>query len=688
MQKEALYRTSAVVYAEGNMESRKTKTIRRKFVEAVFVNSKNCLFTVSEIGVKVYEELDIMLTDNEINEIVSDSDFFVLHEGKKKEKKYSLHAERYSHLQEKSEDNIEKVVNRYLEDCNGDVSDSDELRSLLDKYLFAMMNSNIVAYKQVLAPSSAQKSSGRVDIGDFSEDEIQTINQFLSWNDSAKDKELFKLVSCCIEYAIAVNNSKENALIEAFKNKVFYLDNALIYRAIGINGDIRKKRTLSFIRKCKECGQELRISKYSCDEFHDTIDYHLSQLNKTTPFGKINPTIFRKRANGEGFYQFYHEWRGDRVNYSFDIFQNFILSEYNSLLKMYGIKEDYDIPFDDHDVIPEIGRYTDEIKAIKIRGHHKLHVSDARNMYWIECKRAGKDGRMSDTKFYFVTSDQKLQAWDYSHSHNQPLTLLPSQWMALLLKYYSRTNDDYKSFVSFMKIPHDDSDLSADELQEILSGISQITEDFKNQNIIVDTFLETDWRRQCRKDTTRHQAKEFAKEKLEEQFAERLLEKEKEHGKKLFQVQAENMVQLDIIRDEFRNQLALVEQKSKREQLSMITQQLQDMQQQKDRIDDAVNSDVKHIQWIAISFVVFMIGLWFLYGLFISTPTMLVVCFIVSLLVIAPLIIFKTISYKKIESIARARRNKHYNTLYNYSDSRFNELKNISEKLTEDLKDK
>ena len=499
MKNETLYRTSAVVFADSNIESRKTETIRRKFIEAVFVEKGNVQMTIQEIGVAVNDTLDIDLLDNEIEALVCDDHFFVEELfGNKTNNKYRLKEDRFARLRDKSLDNIEVVVNRYLSEIGDNDKTSDSIRNLLNKYLFTLMNTNILAFRQVLNPSSVKRSGidvsfGKVDYCDFTKDEIDSINRFLSWQDSAKDKELFKLISCCIEYSIAVNNSKENSLVESLKNKTFYLDNALVYRAIGINGETLKKRTLSFIRKCRESGQHLCISKFSYEEFKNTVDFHLNQLNRTTPFGKINPRIFQRYANGEGFYQFYHTWRGSRTTYSFDIFRSYLLTEYYNLLKMYDIKEDYKVPFSEVDDIPAITKYAEEIKTVKKgRGHDDMHIGDARNMYWIECKRDGNDGRMTDTKFYFVTSDQKLQRWDYAHSHNQPITLLPSQWMALLLKYYSRTNDDYKSFVSFLNIPHDEPGINPDELQDILAGISQTTEDFKNQDIIVETFLETD----------------------------------------------------------------------------------------------------------------------------------------------------------------------------------------------------
>ena len=704
MNNKALYRTSAVVYAEGTMPSRKTETIRRKFVESVFVEMQNAKMTIQEIGVAVNEVLEILLTDDEIGSIVANIDYFVEEIGPTKfQNKYNLKIERYTKLQEKSQDNIEVVVSRYLESIGqdsgcGSNDTVDNVRELLNRYLFDLMNTNILAYRQVLEPTSVQKnddggekSNGRVDYSDFTEQEKDQINRFLSWPDADKDKELYKLVSCCIEYAIAINNSKENALIESFKNKVFYLDNALIYRAIGINGETRKKRTLSFIRKCRESGQSLCISKFSYKEFLSTIDFHLNQLNRTTPFGKINPKIFQRYANGEGFFQFYHSWRNNRATYSFDIFKNYIISEYNSLLKMYDITEDYRVPYSEDEQIPAIVKYADEIKAVKKgRGHQNLHDADARNMYWIECKRNGNDGRMANTKYYFVTSDQKLQLWDYNHSHNQPITLLPSQWMALLLKYYSRTNDDYKSFVSFLSIPNDEPGLKPEELQEILAGISQTTEDFKKQYSIVETFLETDWQAQRQKEATRNIAQEFAKEKLEDEFAQQILAKEEEHGRKISELKAESKIQIESIKEAFRQQFEQVEKQTRRDKLAMISQQLDDIGILKQNIDHQVEREMKTLKIILTVAGFVLLAVWLYCIVYFGVQSMGWISALLGAIgVIAPaiycVIYEKAFSLERTMANIRSKKETKYIKQYSYSSSRHKELIELERQFKEEL---
>lgn len=688
MEIKTITRTSAIVYADG-MAQRKTDTIRRKFVEAILVQNDNSPLTVQELGIALDEDLNLQFADNDLLNILLNDPIFIEVKAKQNEQnKYSLEEQRYRLLKDKSEHNIESVIDRYIKSCHDIIKTStDQLKKLLDDYLYALLNSNIEAYNQVLNPAST-KNNGRVLPAEFDEKQIRIINDFIAWPDDEKNKELYKLVSYCVEYAIVVNNSNENTLIESLRSKKFYLDNSLIYRAIGINGDSRKKRTISFIKKCSENGQQLYISKYSREEFLNTIDYHLGQLNKTTPFGKIYPRIFQHYANGEGFYQFYHEWREKKVAYGFELFKSHIISEYKNLLMAYDIKEDFAVPFKEEES-KEIGEYKDQIKQIKAKGPEILHHYDACNMYWIECKRGGNDSRITDTKYYFITSDQKLQKWDYSHSHNQPITLLPSQWMALLLKYVSRTNDDYNSFVSFLKLPHNEPVISPDELQIVMAGISEITESFKNQANIVDTMFESDWRA-ILKNSPRIAARNYAKDKLEDQLVAKLVEKDKLHQSAIDEINKSFEEKLQGFRIEAEKQLTIQEQQYKESKLKEIDRQIRDLTIMKHNADKSIDGQLTSLKLKIAGGGLLTIGFFIALVLWQGWDKMEVYTWIASLVTVAASCLYLIIYEKKfsLEKTINKWRDKytiHYYSLFMFSEEKYKDLIEVKNELINQL---
>jgi hypothetical protein len=520
-------RTSAILFAEEGMMSTKTQTTKRKFVEGIFCSNNNTELTVSELANAIEDNYGLVFTESEIFQIVekfSDKYFLLATNKNVDHARVSLPRQRYELLCSREEQNdINQYIEQYIVEC---ISDSQEITrnqivELLHRYLYELLNSNINAYRYLLNPKSF--GDYKVDPRNFTTDEASIINEFLRWDNDKKNIALFRLVGYSIEYAAVSNNSQDDVFLASLRKKDFYLDTNLIYRAIGINGKTRKQRTAVFLKKCIESGQKLTISRFTRQEFLDSIDHHINIL-KSRPFGKINPKIFNK-CSGDTIYEFYHDWRKDRYTYGFDIFKGHILSLYDNLLKTYKIEEDYRVPYEISEYQSVVDKYAQEIYDVKRSGAVASHQYDASNLLWIEKKRSVNNINLIDTKYYFVTTDQKLKIWDELHSKNQPLTMLPSHWMALILKYVSRTSNDYKSFVSFLTIPKNESIIGDDELQVILSGISEITEDFERQESIMEQMVALKFTGIIDHNYNKMQgnARQYAKDKIEEQFTAQII---------------------------------------------------------------------------------------------------------------------------------------------------------------------
>lgn len=583
---KSITRTATIIYAD-SMSNRTTNTIKKKFVESVYVNNGNTLLTLSELVNIIEETMGLMFSEDEIRPIVKDENIFMEVLNRSSEDiRYNLQEKRYSALCSKSIDEIDNVIETFFSTkVENSLSITKEgFKELMYRYLHSILNTNVSTYVQFVNPTKSV-TIPKLNSEQFTDDEIDLINDFVKWNDETKNKAIFKLINYCIEYAIVVNNSSEDVLSKSLRTKVFYLDNALLYRAIGINGETRKKRTISFLKKCKESGQKFVISKYTRQEFFNTVDYHLSQLNSSTPFGRITPRVFKRYANGDGFYQFYHEWRNGRINYGFDIFKTHIHSLYKDLVKQFDIEENFKVPFDEKEEPAIINTYKEEIRAVKKTNRNEPHLVDARNMHWIECIRSGNNIDVASTKYYFVTSDQKLQSWDRTHSVNQPLTLLPSQWMGLILKYVSRSSDDYKSFISFMNLPKDNSVISEDELQSVMAGISEMTEEFSKQESIIESMVEIKFG-DILKGNIQENSKAYAKDRLEKEFENQLVEKEKE---RLEQIKLHEQIVLQI-KEEAKKLVEENEKNHREEKYRSIIKDIDSLTRRKNAIMENVDN--------------------------------------------------------------------------------------------------
>ena len=654
-------RTAAMIYAE-DQSIQTVKTVRRRFVDAVLVNADNTPHTVEQIITSLQKDYEIVVQEKEIIGFLDDERYYEKVLGKtKREDTYNLPNKRFERLKEKTENSIDDAIEEFSTQKPNVAP--DELRDLLHKYLYSLLNTNISAYTQLLERKGKQVSPV-IDSSTFNDDEIETINCFISWDNPNKNKALFELVNYCIEYATAINSIDPQDVVDALKNKKLYLDNALIYRALGINGGFRKERVMNLLQRCADSGQQLIISSVTRKEFFETIDYHIGHLRGSTPYGNINPSIFRKYTGGYSLYQYYHEWRRTKNVYGFELFKLHIKSEYDALLQKYKIIEDFNQQYSDKKDGEKIEQYAEEIKQYKRTKNDSLHINDAKNMVWVELARNSCDNNVRDTKYYFVTSDRRLQEWDLNHSKNQPITMLPSQWLALLLKYYSRSNDDYKSFVSFLTMPNEKSEVTPDELQDILAGISEITEDFQKQNDIVSELLDSDNSRELR---NRIDAQKFAQSHLEAQFKEELESVQKESQKKLEAQEAASQELLSKQKEEFEKMLNAIRQERRQEKLERLKDkrescksQLKDKEKLLEQINSNANRKKSIVKWLMIIipavYAVAMVVLIVMKGWSTMAPITRIISIVLAVITfIAPIVLNREVKFLKIPAEVRDR---------------------------------
>lgn len=650
-----------MIYAE-DQSIHTVKSVRRRFVDAVLVNIDNAPQTVEQIITLLQKDYEIVVQEKEIIGFLNDERYYEKVIGKtKRDDTYNLPNKRFEKLKGKADYCIDDAIKEFSTQ-KPDV-DIEGLRNLLHKYLYTLLNTNIIAFTQLLERKS-QKVSPVIDPNTFNDDEIEIINCFINWDNPNKNKALFELVNYCIEYATAINSIDPQDVVNALKNKKLYLDNALIYRALGINGNFRKERVMNLLQRCADSGQQLLISSITRKEFFDTIDYHISHLRGSTPYGNINPSLFRRYTGGYSLYQYYHEWRKTKNVYGFELFKLHIKSEYEALLRKFNITEDFRQQYSDIKDGEKIEQYAEEIRQNKRTKNESLHVNDAKNMVWVELARNNCDNNVRDTKYYFVTSDRRLQEWDLNHSKNQPITMLPSQWLALLLKYFSQSNDDYKSFVSFLTMPNEKSEVTPDELQDILAGISEITEDFQKQNDIVSELLDSDNSRELR---NRVEAQKFAQSHLEAQFKEELESVEKKSQKKLEAQEAASQELLFKQKEEFDKILDTIRKEKQQDKLERLkdklllcNSQLNDKQRLSSQINSCADAKKKTASGILITisivYFIAMVLLIFLIGwdkmekfTYISALGLAVVLFVYSL------IMNKNLEFWTIPTVYRKR---------------------------------
>ena len=491
-------RAAAVLYADDNQYV-SIKNIHKKIIEAVFLENENKPLTIIEIIEQSLENYNLIFEEGEIIDVINNEknseDFEIQNKSQIDKTLIKLSLKRYSLIIDKERsNNIDPYITKFIS-INYPKGANFDIKETIYKYLYDLLHTNISSFSKLTNGDVTENIN--IDSDVFSIDEREVINAFLNWDHYEKNKALFSIVSYSIEYCLLTNKRDgTDYYLKGIKDKLFYLDTNIIFRALGINGKNRQTQILIFLQKCIENGERLFISKYSELEFKEAIDYHIKQIQKV-PTGRVNPKIFEELSRSSGVYDFFHKWRIGKSNSGYELFKAYIFDLFDKFINEFKIQLDYKIPYDENDekIIKKINEYSKDIGSHKTSENasgnfETTNYSDAQNIYLIEKKRGDNSRNISDTKYFFISTDQSLRRWDFLRSITVPIILLPSQWMSILLKYISRTSNDYKSFVSFLNLKQSQPILRPETLHVVLAGISEITEDFAYQSSIIHRMVE------------------------------------------------------------------------------------------------------------------------------------------------------------------------------------------------------
>jgi|SRR5690554_146162 len=538
--KQEIFRLAAILYADNNYEV-SSKTLHRKVIESIFIDNNNEFIGLHSLIDTLKKQYNLDFTEEEIKDVTNDIDNFITSTCKVEELRISLTAKRFETIKGKIVyNNLDYFIEQFHK-ANNQYSLKD-IKAIIYRFLYEIFQTNISSFSKLVDPSVQIQDLININDHNLNSIEIEIINTFLNWENDEKNKMIFDISNLALEYCLITNKKGTNFKLENLKNKCFYLDTNVIFRAIGINGENRKNRTLTFLEKFKEAKENLYISKFTIEEIKRTLDFYINQINRFNS-AKINSDVFKKFSKSQDFVDYYHSWRRTRVNDSIDLFKAHIFSLIEELKKKFDIKDDYKEYFDlkdpnVNDLILDKGSQINTFKSDgKSSPYLEASIIDAKNVYLIEILRNGHYNNIFDCKYYLISADQLLRKWDYTQNSSIPIVLLPSQWMSILLRYLNRTSDDFKSFVSFLNINNGEKGISNDNLQLILSGISEITSDFTQQSNIVSEMINIGFKGIVDKSNSDveiiEKSKLFAKSHLELKIEE--LEKSKERLENKFE---------------------------------------------------------------------------------------------------------------------------------------------------------
>lgn len=499
MQKD-IFRLAAMLYSETS-DTYSTDDAQLQMVKCVFASTNNQCMETSEIISELLGVYRYHISEDEVEAIIRKSKKTFLKLKLDEQDVYKLTDEAYAQTVESQKKSIDYYIDQYISHFG--ISDEQRCRDAIHKYLYELTTTNINSYRILYTGKKGFDFSDKelsVDVEDLYPDEKEMIRGFLSWEDSDKNVALGNIVYCCLEYCLLVNGDSPNRFLKGITRKrEVYLDTNIIFRALGINGVSRQRVVEAFLKKCKQAKIKLIISMHTKNEFSETITHYLSQI-AAYPRGDVYDGAYEQLADYTIF-SFYDDWRKTHKGVSLLYFKSYIESLYKTMVSRYGIVDNERIPrhiFDSEAFKDIRNRYSAEIRKIKqeLRPYYigedyyydysRKDSHDATIVHYAELQR---ESAGAETDIFVVSSDKSLRYWDMSRpGTDYPIVVYPSQLFLVLIKLCGRSDSDFDSFVSFINIRTNTHQMTPDQANIILSGISSITEDIKTQEHLVSAI--------------------------------------------------------------------------------------------------------------------------------------------------------------------------------------------------------
>ena len=489
-QQANVFRMSATLFANNNYQISPVQLHRKVVEDALFVMNNDEGVTLGALADYIEKEYFFNFDESELGKVLHDQKFSYIFEIKSAQhldNLYLLKKERRDILNSRKTKTLNDFINEYLAKL-GLKSDNSEA---IYQYLYGIFTTNVDSFKRMLEAKDVKALKNHYTP---KEEDIEVINGFLDWKNDEKNVAIFNLASYALEFCLLTSKKGSSLKLESLKHKTFYLDTNILYRAIGINGEDRKLRSLSFLRKLKESEDDIRISKVAWEEYEGSLKNYIKQLRRSEA-PAVRSKVYTEYVTYDDIYRYYHIWAANRSNSTIDLFVDWLYASMKALVEDFDIQVDKFTPYS-----PEKNKDKLEEMASAICGFAKSKpfeaaLNDAHNILWVESSRNSGEETIFSTKTFLISSDRGLYVWDSKyHSQKTPIVVMLSQWLSLLLRYVGRSNDDYRSFVCFLNIQDKEGILSSEQINAILTGIAEMTNDVEQQKYFLETIIEREFK--------------------------------------------------------------------------------------------------------------------------------------------------------------------------------------------------
>lgn len=443
--------------------------------------------TVYEIVNQIKEKYELEFSEQEILKVIQKqkkNNIICKPELSLGEKKYDINPSEYEKIRDTSNnDNISDFITLFLKENTEINFDHEKLEDIFKKFFYFVFNSNKTMILQLMNKEYSKIQIGST-LGDFTSEERECINSFLEWENESKDQFVYSTISCCFDYCMLTIKKDNKVYQNVFSNKAFYLDANIIFRLMGLNNEHRQNVIKSFVAKCKEASITLKYTNFTMNEVSDTIDHYVDAIEKL--LGKQSPisteamkSMTNKNFNID-FYDQYVKWTKKPINKIGDYlsFKRDLNKRVHSVLFQFKNCSFESFEKKDPSRFTEYYESLKKYKEEKSRNAYTKSVGiDIENYLYVLNENNGlKESSIYGINNYIITADHSFVEWSKECILEAiPIVVLPSVWYSILLKYFSRTHNDFASFSKFLSFSIGENDIDKRK-GEILSYVLALDE--------------------------------------------------------------------------------------------------------------------------------------------------------------------------------------------------------------------
>jgi hypothetical protein len=436
----------------------------------------------------IKEEFQVDFSEQELRNSIKkydrDKDFT------KENDMWTISAERIKKIETKLSNSIN--LKNYILEYKKSVDDSieiDDIEKIIMRFIYYCFDTNKQNVMELLKGDKDNLKTYR--IGDFESttDEKQTINRFLNWDNKEKNQLLYDLISAGYTYGMIT--LKQDIGTSIFNSKILYLDTNVVVALSGIGSKSRSFALRQFHDKCIKNKIKLVTTSLTAIEVQELIKGKSNEIKNfiKESGGVVNPDILAPLNSGgmEDFYYEYYSWQKANDWRNFTAFEGYLNAKVNDILLLTNVEHIDIFEMKKHAKYNEYKNQLKELKEKK-RGYYKNEAidNDILNYIFVENKLVSSNTIWEQSHF-IVSLDNTYKCWADGHRRLVPIIVHPSTWLSLLMRFNTRTDNDFEAFCKFLTLPLNDYQIT--DVTNILKEVKEITSDRDIQNYIISEIM-------------------------------------------------------------------------------------------------------------------------------------------------------------------------------------------------------